>query len=966
MPAGASVPWLSLQRVADTLRAQLPPGAGVAVACNDWMLGLSSAVSGAVPPGRVKELEDVLEDVGGGVGGFPDLESGRIWSSADGSARLGVLLNLGAEADDGGHDAWLQLATILVDASLHAAYAHLRIRKLEKSKQLQQALYEIADLAGADLELGEMLRRVHAVVDSLMYAHNCYIVEYDDEQDTLRFLYFADEQDGSLFELGRTYHRGELPGSLTFALLRHGQPVHGPSSLVARVFAMDQRPENAELTGTDSLDWLGVPFRREDRVCGAIVVQSYDRANCYSGEEQTLLSFVAQHILTALDRKQAHVQLERHVQSRTLELQRANIELQEEIIERRRAEKLQAALYRIAELAINSESLDDFYAEVHAVVDELIYARNFYIALLTPDRQMLEFVYSADEHNRYRPPRPFSNGLTEYVIRKQTALLADRDQIDRLQASGEVHGFGVRARSWLGVPLRIEDEVVGVITVQSYTDEIHFSVADQRLLMYVSHHIGSGLGRQRTQERLRAAHVELEQRVRERTAELAKTNAKLVAQIGERMRAEQRLTHQALHDALTELPNRAHLLDRLKGAIEQARQSREDVPFAVLFLDLDRFKVVNDSIGHAAGDELLMEVARRIVSSMRSGDVVARLGGDEFAILVESADGIDTVMELGRRLLDTVNQPLWVAGRELFPSASLGVAVWNARYGSGEELLRDADAAMYRAKASGRNRCVLFDEEMRDAAMQSLVMEADMRRAIKNRDFEPYYQPIVTMEDGAIIGYEALLRWNHPERGVLAPAAFIALGEDSGLIEQVDWLLYEQVIDRLGDGGTRYVSVNVSPRHFRSGDFAERLLALVAERGADPARLRLEITEVALLDDAPRTLRSLQALREAGIRVLLDDFGTGYSALSYLQRFPISALKIDRSFVLGIGEDADGAAESMGLIRAILALARTLGIDAIAEGVETEAQRAVLLSLGCRHGQGYLFGRPAPWQTMAV
>jgi diguanylate cyclase (GGDEF)-like protein len=552
--------------------------------------------------------------------------------------------------------------------------------------------------------------------------------------------------------------------------------VHGPSSLVARVFAMDQRPENAELTGTDSLDWLGVPFRREDRVCGAIVVQSYDRANCYSGEEQTLLSFVAQHILTALDRKQAHVQLERHVQSRTLELQRANIELQEEIIERRRAEKLQAALYRIAELAINSESLDDFYAEVHAVVDELIYARNFYIALLTPDRQMLEFVYSADEHNRYRPPRPFSNGLTEYVIRKQTALLADRDQIDRLQASGEVHGFGVRAQL-----ARRAAADRGRGGRRYHRAELHRrdpfqrgrpAPADVRLAPH----------RQRPGAPADAGAPargsrRMEQRVRERTAELAKTNAKLVAQIGERMRAEQRLTHQALHDALTELPNRAHLLDRLKGAIEQARQSREDVPFAVLFLDLDRFKVVNDSIGHAAGDELLMEVARRIVSSMRSGDVVARLGGDEFAILVESADGIDTVMELGRRLLDTVNQPLWVAGRELFPSASLGVAVWNARYGSGEELLRDADAAMYRAKASGRNRCVLFDEEMRDAAMQSLVMEADMRRAIKNRDFEPYYQPIVTMEDGAIIGYEALLRWNHPERGVLAPAAFIALGK---------------------------------------------------------------------------------------------------------------------------------------------------------------------------------------------
>ncbi|HZV22954.1 MAG TPA: bifunctional diguanylate cyclase/phosphodiesterase, partial [Luteimonas sp.] len=377
--------------------------------------------------------------------------------------------------------------------------------------------------------------------------------------------------------------------------------------------------------------------------------------------------------------------------------------------------------------------------------------------------------------------------------------------------------------------------------------------------------------------------------------------------------------------------------------------------FAVLFMDLDRFKLVNDSVGHAVGDELLIETARRIVGAVRTGDTVARLGGDEFAILVEQIEGQQMAEELADRILLALGAPVWIAGRELFPTASIGIALWSPRYRSGEEMLRDADAAMYRAKGAGRDRSAVFDEAMRDEATRILDLEADLRRAINNDAFEPHYQPIVRIADGSVVGHEALLRWRHERRGLLPPAEFIGVGEDSGLIEQVDWLMYSRVISDMARHDSGYVSVNVSPRHFRSPDFADRLLGLLADAGVAPARLRIEITEVALFDDAPRALRTLRNLRDHGVLALLDDFGTGFSALSYLHHFPIECLKIDRSFIAGL---SNAQPESLAVIRAILALAGTLSIETIAEGIETTAQRDALVQLGCVYGQGYLFGAP--------
>lgn len=413
-------------------------------------------------------------------------------------------------------------------------------------------------------------------------------------------------------------------------------------------------------------------------------------------------------------------------------------------------------------------------------------------------------------------------------------------------------------------------------------------------------------------------------------------------------------------DELTGLLNR-----RALDEVVQQRHAGGDASAVVILLDVDRFKAINDGHGHDAGDEVLVRVAQLLRHQLRRSDSIARYGGEEFLVLLADGD-----LAGGRQLAESLRLALQqmdialAGGTVLRVTASFGVAEGGTDALGWRTLLRAADAAMYRAKAQGHDRCAIFDEDMREEAMRSLDLEADLRRAINNRDFVPFYQPIVRLSDGEVVGHEALLRWQHERRGLLLPGAFLELGEESGLIEQVDWLIYEQVIAGLARGGEGYVSVNVSPRHFRSAEFSDRLFGLLDSCGADPRRLRLEITEVALLDDGPHTLRILQGLRERGIQVQLDDFGTGFSALSYLHRFPISTLKIDQSFIAGLhGPEVQS---TRALVEGVLSLARTLGIETIGEGIETDAQRQTLRELGCDYGQGYLLGRPAPWAHAAA
>ena len=599
----------------------------------------------------------------------------------------------------------------------------------------------------------------------------------------------------------------------------------------------------------------------------------------------------------------------------------------------------------------------DFFSGVHGVVGELLEARNFFIAQLSEEGDYLRFPYFRDENDRVLSHRRLTNGITERVLRTARPVLATATQIRALIDAGEMVMFGTLPACWLGVPLIQEGRAVGVMVVQSYASESAYDAQDQDILQFASFHVANALERKQTQERLRQANAELEQRVEDRTRELKSANTDLLEQIAVREQVESQLKYEALHDSLTGLPNRAALLLRMGTVLARYRSDRSR-QFAVLFLDLDRFKVVNDSVGHLVGDELLIEASRRLSRCLRTPDSVARLGGDEFTILLEDIHGPEDAFGVAERVLEALVDPVRIGDKEIYTSASIGIALAHPRYAQPEDLLRDADVAMYRAKARGRQRYEVFDEQLHAQALATLDLESDLRRGIARHEFEPYLQPIVRLGDGEVLGYEALLRWRHGVRGMLSPADFLGVAEDSGNIEQIDWQIYRQVlgcIPRLRETHT-YVGINVSARHFRTPELARLLIEILDDFKVPPDRLRIEITEGALLENPDQARQTILQLRDAGILTSLDDFGTGYSSLSYLHRFPLHALKIDRSFVAELRPDLAGSAAAV--VRAIRALAGSLDMEVIAEGIETALQRDALLRLECGIGQGFLFAQP--------
>jgi diguanylate cyclase (GGDEF)-like protein/PAS domain S-box-containing protein len=419
-------------------------------------------------------------------------------------------------------------------------------------------------------------------------------------------------------------------------------------------------------------------------------------------------------------------------------------------------------------------------------------------------------------------------------------------------------------------------------------------------------------------------------------------------------------TGRKVYDGLTGLPNRVLFLDRLATLLARAKRHPESL-FAVLFLDLDRFKIVNDSLGHALGDQLLIEVARRLESCVRVGDTVARMGGDEFAILLEETRDVSDATRVAARVHEALSAPCGLDGREVFTSASVGIAMSATGYASPENVLQDADTAMYRAKSMGKARSEVFDEAMRARALVRLRMESDLRRAVEREQFELVYQPIVSLASGRVMGFEALARWRHPERGLVMPGEFIPLAEETGLIVPIsDQVLREACrqmgtwIAQLSPGAPLVVSVNVSGKQLAHGDFPSRVAQALRETNLPAERLKLELTESAIVENADSAAELLQQLKAMGVGIWLDDFGTGYSSFSHLHHFPIDTLKIDCSFINRL--DQRGAKPE--ITRTIILLAHSLGMEAIAEGVENLDQRERLSELGCDSVQGFLFSAP--------
>jgi diguanylate cyclase (GGDEF)-like protein/PAS domain S-box-containing protein len=424
--------------------------------------------------------------------------------------------------------------------------------------------------------------------------------------------------------------------------------------------------------------------------------------------------------------------------------------------------------------------------------------------------------------------------------------------------------------------------------------------------------------------------------------------------------AEQQLVYDAFHDGLTGLANRALFIDRL-SVVLAARRRQPHSRFAVLFLDLDRFKNINDSLGHTTGDKLLQDIARRIEKTLRPGDTIARLGGDEFAILLSHVEDLGVAVHVAERIQEIISTSVVIGGHEVYVTASIGIAISSEETRGPEDILRDADIAMYRAKAAGRARYEVFDSEMHRHAVRLLALETELRRAIEREDFVMHYQPIVALATGRIVGFEGLVRWNHPERGLVAPGHFIGLAEETGLIVPLCWFTLRECCRQASRWQAMFpqepplfISVNVSGKLFMQPDAVERLVAVLEDSRLPPASLRLEVTENVVVDHGDEVMTKLTRLRALGVQLSIDDFGTGYSSLSYLQRFQYDSLKIDRSFVSTMGLTRD----SRNIVKTILNLADDLGIGVVAEGVETEEQAIRLRQMECPLGQGFWFARP--------
>lgn len=842
---------------------------------------------------------------------------------------------------------------------LEKVVARLKIltQKYRQAEVIQQALFRISELAASAQNMDQIYTSVHRIIGKLMAAKNFYICVYSEDRKTFNFPYFVDQYDDA-----RTI--AEIPvenlmRGMTGYILRSGQPLLAPKSHI------EQLVEEGEIRFLGSLpvDWLGVPLIANDELIGAMVVQSYEEEVRYGNEDLELLMFVSQHVVNALERFRQREFLESQVAKRTAELSSINKNLRKEIVDREKAELQNAVLYSISELTNSAADMQSFYQALHREVSRLITADNFFIALMTENRQQVYFPYYVDESGFKAKQRSLQKGLTEYVIRSRKPLFVDRKVRDALVAKGEIavsESRGQLAYQWLGSPLMVDGKTFGVIATQTYSKDKSFSPEDLELLNFVAHHVSVAIERRRAAEQLAKANTFLERRIAERTEEL-------VEEIERRKEIEAKLFHDAHHDTLTGLPNRAMFSERVKTALlRQKRQPTENL--ALLFVDLDRFKNINDTLGHSAGDEFLLEVSRRINSAIRELDFLARLGGDEFVILLEPIKTLDDAKDVATRIIEVMKEPFELNGQQHFSGASIGIATSQGPDDSVDRLLRDADAAMYEAKSMGRGRYVIFDEAIRNGLVTALNQEMALRHAQAKKDFLLWMQPIYQLagDDSQrhVVAYEALVRWQRGENTIL-PNEFLALAERSGAIIEIDrWVLehaiklQKSVCQSKADCAP--VHVNLCVQHLLRPRHIQALIDTATEAQAQFDKIVLEFGEKALQqEDSRRIMASLRKLKDAGFTLALDDFGRTTGPLHFIYNFPFDIIKLDRRFIKQVGHKERAQA----MVRHIVTLCKDLCIELTAEGIETEEQIDVLLELGVRIGQGNLLGEAGTLPT---
>jgi diguanylate cyclase (GGDEF)-like protein/PAS domain S-box-containing protein len=847
---------------------------------------------------------------------------------------------------------------IVVDGEVRGRSWYFRdITERAKAERLQSTMFRISQLSREETSLDQFYATVHALIGELMDVRNFYVAEYDPVTDLLTFPYFVDQFDGPppLSNPGR---------GLTAWVLRSGEPLLVTPAVFADLAARGE----VELVGTPSIDWMGAPLRTGGRTWGVIGTQSYTQSTRFTPRDLEVLVFVAEHIAAAVDQKRREEALrESELRYRQMFENNRAIKLlihpqSGAIVDANMAacdyygwSREQLRRMHIGEINVNppdrvredlsrASSGDRSYFQFrHRRANGEICDVEVHSGPIEVGRSTLLFSIVHDVTERRR---------AESTLRQQSAAMtASMDGIGILDAQLQITYVNqslARLFGWVSPA-----ELLGRSLCDLY--EPHEQVRLITSIVPVVQERGRWRG-EATGLRRDGSQFPQEMSL---TAIAGEGMVCVVRDITERTYAEEQIKHLAYHDALTNLPNRLLFKDRVTVAISHAQ--RESASLAVLFLDLDRFKVINDSLGHTIGDQLLQAVAARIQTCVRESDTVARLGGDEFTVLLPQLTSADDAAPVAMKIIEAIRHPFHIEGRELFITTSIGISVYPEDGMDAESLIKNADTAMYQAKESGRDRYQLFNALVNAKALQRIAIEHGLRRALQHGELAVHFQPIFDFRSGRITGAEALLRWVHPEMGAIPPSVFIPLAESSGVMIPIGtWALREACTRarewHLAGFPALTLAVNLSVTQLQQPDLVEQVRTILKETGMPARLLELEITESSAMQSPETSIRTLYDLKKLGVRISLDDFGTGHSSLSYLKRFPIDTLKIDQSFVRDITSDPDTAA----IVNAIIAMAHSLRLKVVAEGVEFTEQANFLRQHSCDQMQGYLVRPPAP------